>query len=269
MIGVANRPDGYGADDELILSTFANQVAVAIENARLYERQREMIASLQQLHERLGDAERKQLLARERDRIAGRLHDQIGQEVFSIGLGINSLLERDDIDSGATEQLRAMREVAVDTAKEVRNAIFALAGTGHGNDDLVSGVRSLLQDFEERSGLQTHLVVSGFIPGRLEQLQDMLTAMIGEALTNVERHAGARMVLVSLRYEDDHLELVVQDDGVGIPDLILSSYTDSYLHFGLRNMRRQIADIDGTFDVTNGEETGTIVRVSVPVSERT
>ena len=120
------------------------------------------------------------MLARERDRIAGRLHDQIEQEFFSIGLGINSLLENEDVDPVAAEQLRAIRRRAIATADEVRSMIFALAVPGHGNGDLVSGVRSLLRDLEHRSDLQTHLVVSGLVPSRLEQLQDVLIAVVDD-----------------------------------------------------------------------------------------
>jgi GAF domain-containing protein len=65
MIGVANKPGGYGPEDERLLSTFAAQVAVAVDNARLYESQRRMIAELQELHQRLTEAERAQLLGRE------------------------------------------------------------------------------------------------------------------------------------------------------------------------------------------------------------
>jgi len=70
MVGVANKEDGYGSHEERFLSTFANQVAVAIDNARLYQQQREMIARLQQLHEHLSHAEREQLLSLERERLA-------------------------------------------------------------------------------------------------------------------------------------------------------------------------------------------------------
>jgi DNA-binding NarL/FixJ family response regulator len=70
MIGVANNQNGYGAEDERLLSTFANQVAVAIDNAMLHERQQEMIARLQQLHHHLSEAEREQLVALERERTA-------------------------------------------------------------------------------------------------------------------------------------------------------------------------------------------------------
>jgi DNA-binding CsgD family transcriptional regulator len=70
MIGVANKRKGYGPDDERLLSTFANQVAVAIDNAGLYQHQQEMIVRLQQLHEHLSKAERDELVALERERIA-------------------------------------------------------------------------------------------------------------------------------------------------------------------------------------------------------
>jgi DNA-binding CsgD family transcriptional regulator len=70
MIGVANNEKGYATDDERLLSTFANQVAVAIDNAMLHQRDREMIAKLQQLHQHMSEAEREQLLALEREQTA-------------------------------------------------------------------------------------------------------------------------------------------------------------------------------------------------------
>jgi GAF domain-containing protein len=69
MVGVANKHKGYKPEDERLLSTFANQVAVAIDNARLYERQRQMIVRLQQLHEHMSQAERDQIAALERERM--------------------------------------------------------------------------------------------------------------------------------------------------------------------------------------------------------
>ncbi|HWE12901.1 MAG TPA: GAF domain-containing protein [Solirubrobacteraceae bacterium] len=70
MIGVANKEAGYGPEDQRLLSTFANQVALAIDNAMLHQRDREMITRLQQLHHHLTEAEREQLVALERERTA-------------------------------------------------------------------------------------------------------------------------------------------------------------------------------------------------------
>ena len=64
MIGVANKASGYASEDERLLQTFANQVAVAIDNARLYQHQQTMIDRLQNLNDRLNEAEREKVLAR-------------------------------------------------------------------------------------------------------------------------------------------------------------------------------------------------------------
>lgn len=264
MIGVANKGDGYAADDERILTTLANQVAVAIENSRLYERQREMIDSLRELHGRLSHAERAQLLVRERQRIAARLHDQIEQQIFSIGLGINVLLDGGVFDPQTEARLRAVRRLAVETADEIRKVVFALAVPGHAEGSLVSDVRSLLRDVERRSDLKAHLVVSGNPPAEPEGRQDVLHAVITEAMNNVERHAQAKLVLVSIRYEADRTDVIIQDDGLGVPRIVLNSFHDSYLHFGLRHMRQQIIDLGGIFEIVNEEDGGTIIRISLP-----
>src|SRR6202171_5740051 len=92
MIGVANKPTAYTADEERLLSTFANQVAVAIENARLYQHQRQMIGEQEKLHRDLSMAEREQVLREERERIAAELHDRIEQAIFTLGLKVNEIL---------------------------------------------------------------------------------------------------------------------------------------------------------------------------------
>ena len=268
MIGVANKPGGYVADDERLLSTFANQVAVAIDNARLYERQREMIEGLEQLHRRIDEAERSQVLAQERDRIAAGLHDLIEQGIFTIGLQLSSLLEG-DVDPAIATRLHDVRQLAGRTAESVREVIFALARPGQENGDLTGSLRRLLREASRAHGLETDLVVSGEPPPAVSAVTHTVYAVVREALANVARHAQARMVLVSLRHAAGHLDVVVQDDGVGAPDLVLQSYRESHLHFGLRHMREQIVGLGGDFDVANGEESGLVVRVGVPVGDRT
>jgi signal transduction histidine kinase len=267
MIGVANNPGGYVADDERLLSTFANQVAVAIDNARLYERQREMIEGLEQLHRRLDEAERSQVLAQERDRIAAALHDLIEQGIFTIGLQLSSLLEG-EVEPATAARLQDLRQLAGRTAESVREVIFALARPSHDTTNLTASVRRLLREASQAHGLETDLVVSGEPTAAVAAMAHTLNAVIKEALANVTRHAHARMVLVSVRYAPDHVDVVIQDDGVGAPEMVLHSYRESLLHFGLRHMREQIVERGGDFHVANGEESGLTVRLSVPFAER-
>lgn len=264
MSGVANKPGGYDAGDERLLATFANQVAVAIDNARLYERQREMIDGLQQLHARLDDLERERLLAQERARIASGLHDHIGQSIFGIGLKLNSLLEK-SLDPPVAQTVREVRDLTIECADELRQVVFHLADRNRKDGDLGAAIGSLLRELERAHGLDVDLSVSG-VPGpRVEAVADLLLSVINEALGNVVKHADASRVHVSLRHGPDHVDLAIQDDGAGAPDTTLESYQDSYLHYGLRTLRRRVEEAGGTFEVRNGEEGGLTLRVHLPL----
>ena len=265
MIGVANKLSGYTADEERLLSTFANQVAVAIENARLYEDQRRMIDELAELHRNLSQAERDQVLREERERIAAELHDRIEQAIFTLGLKVNSILEREPVTEPIATGLGEVRQLAVHTSEAVREAIFALSLPRPAASGLLSELRRLVSEAGKSEELEADLVVSGK-PLRLSpESEQTLYILAREALANVVRHARARRVLVSLRYSDDNVDLVIQDDGAGASEQILKHYQESGTHFGMKRSRRQVEDLGGTFVVHNGEESGLAIRVRIPV----
>jgi signal transduction histidine kinase len=265
MIGVANKPSGYTTDEERLLSTFANQVAVAIENARLYEDQQRMIAELAELHRHLSQAERDQVLGEERQRIAAELHDRIEQAIFTLGLKVNSILEKEHVNEPIATGLGEVRQLAVHTAEAVREAIFALSLPRPAASGLLAELRRLVREVGKSEDLEADLVVSGK-PLRLSpKSEQTLYTLTREALANVVRHARARRVLVSLRYSDDKVDLVIQDDGAGASDQVLKHYQESGTHFGMKRSRRQVEDLGGTFEVHNGEESGLAIRVRIPV----
>ncbi|HVC77112.1 MAG TPA: GAF domain-containing protein [Candidatus Micrarchaeaceae archaeon] len=117
MIGVANHRAGYSEDDGRLLSTFANQAAVAIENARLIESHRELIEKLRAVNRELDEAEREQALQRERQRIAEELGGELERAVFEIGQRINSVLASSQLDAQNTVQLCRARSIAAKTAE--------------------------------------------------------------------------------------------------------------------------------------------------------
>src|SRR5712692_7757308 len=265
MVGVANKPSGYTTDEERLLSTFANQVAVAIENARLYEDQRRMIDELAELHRNLSNAEREKVLREERERIAAELHDRIEQAIFTLGLKVNAIMEREPVAEPIASDLGEVRQLAVHTSEAVREAIFALSLPRPAANGLLSDLRRLVREAAKSDELEADLVVSGN-PLRLStESEQTLYVLAREALANVVRHAQAKRVLVSLRYSDDHVDLVIQDDGAGASEQILNHYQDSGTHFGMKRSRRQVEELGGTFEVRNGEESGLAVRVRIPV----
>ncbi len=265
MIGVANKPADYTTDEERLLSTFANQVAVAIENARLYQDQRQMIDELELLHRDLSLAEREQVLRQERERIAAELHDRIEQAIFTLGLKVNEILEREKVTEPIAAGLGDVRQLAIHTSEAVREAIFALSLPRPAAGGLLFELRRLVREAGKAHELEADLVVSGE-PLRLSaESEQTLYVLAREALANVVRHARARRVLVSLRYSGDHVDLVIQDDGVGASEQILNHYQESGTHFGMKRSRRQVEDLGGSFDVGNGEESGLAIRVRLPV----
>jgi signal transduction histidine kinase len=222
-------------------------------------------AEPQQLYERLSEAELR-LLARERERIAGELHDRIEQEIFTIGVRLNALLEDHSLNDVVTEQLRGLRELSVKAADEVRRVIFALTGPEQNGADLTDRLRLPLAELERSSGIHAHLFVFGTPSPDDAVIHNVVSLVVNEAVTNVRKHADARTVLVSLRHEPDRLDLVVQDDGVGAPEILLRTFHDSQLHFGLRHIRQLVIDRCGSFEVSNGEEAGLVIRVSLPLT---
>ena len=265
MIGVANKPSAYTADEERLLSTFANQVAVAIENARLYQGQRKMIDELEQLHRDLSLAEREQVLRQERERIAAELHDRIEQAIFTLGLKVNEILEREKVTEPVANGLGDVKQLAIHTSEAVREAIFALSLPRPAAGRLLSELRRLVRQAGKSEELEADLVVSGEPLPLSAESEQTLYVLAREALVNVVRHARAHRVLVSLRYSGDQVDLVIQDDGVGASDQILKHYQESGTHFGMKRSRRQVEELGGTFDVGNGEESGLAIRVRLPV----
>ena len=182
-----------------------------------------------------------------------------------LGLKVNAILEREPVAEPIASDLGEVRQLAVHTSEAVREAIFALSLPRPAASGLLFEMRRLVRELGQSEDLEADLVVSGK-PLRLGgQAEQTLYILAREALANVVRHARARRVLVSLRYSDHHVDLVIQDDGAGASDQILQHYQESGTHFGMKRSRRQVEDLGGTFDVRNGEESGLAIRVRIPV----
>lgn len=268
MVGVANRPGGYTEEQERLLSIFANQVAVAIRNARLYEEQRAMIARLESLRGQLDVAERERLLEDERGRIARALHDRVEQTFFSIGLTAGAAIEQPG-QAAAHGTLAVVRSLAADGAEQMREAIFALSRAEVEDRSLVEGLWKRVRELRARTRLEADLVLAGEERRVPPPVAETLHAVAREALANVEQHARATAVVMSLRFGGRTITLVVQDDGVGAPPLLLRSLESSATHFGLRSLRERVRRLGGTFSVRPGDDGGLVVRARLPVRDAT
>jgi signal transduction histidine kinase len=197
---------------------------------------------------------------RERRRLARALHDEFGQRLFGIGLAAQ--LARASASAGRPDLLTHLSGLE----QQIAGASGALRATLRSLDQpesrpgvVVVKLREDVAAFAARTGVPAHLLVVGE-PGPLDPTrEDLLVRAAQEGLRNVERHAGAREVVVTVAFEGDAVALVVQDDGVGAP----TSVTGNGLGLGM--VREEIARLGGEIRLVKGEDYGCTMRARLPL----
>jgi signal transduction histidine kinase len=223
-------------DEELVIG-LAAAAGVAIENARLHLRVRELA------------------LLEDRERIARDLHDTVIQRLFATGLrlqGAARLAERPEVSDRI---LQAVDDLDL-TVKHIRTAIFGLEASRRGNDGLRQRVLSLARESAGALGFEPHILFDGPLDTVAEDRASELLAVLREALTNVARHAGAGRVDVELIADGD-LVLRVIDDGRGLGARRPGGK-------GLANMEARAARLGGSVLIKPGVESGSLVEWRVP-----
>jgi signal transduction histidine kinase len=148
----------------------------------------------------------------------------------------------------------------------MREAIFALTHAESLERGLARTLWQVVRAFRERTGLDADLVLVGKEPRLSRETAETLLGVTREGLANVEQHAHATSVVVSLRTSQTGVTLAIHDDGAGAPALVLRSIGSSATHFGLRGVQERIRELGGTFTVRRGEDGGFVLRVRVPRS---
>ncbi|MFF3955273.1 GAF domain-containing protein [Streptomyces sp. NPDC001890] len=238
---VRERPAFTGAEAALLLA-FAGQAALAME-----------------LTERRDSAEQIALLE-ERDRIARDLHDLAIQRLFATGMTLQSVVRLVEQPQASERLLRAVDDLD-ETIKIIRSTIFALrAGdSGRAGQGLRARTAATVEQAARTLGFQPSLRMGGLIDtdvpaGTAEQV----VAVLGEALSNVTRHARATAVDISLMVGEGEVNLVVSDNGVGMP-------AHSGSRSGLDNLARRAEKLGGGMSVGESAQGGTRLSWRVPL----
>lgn len=205
------------------------------------------------------EAEQKLVLLEDRDRIARDLHDHVIQELFAIGLSLQSVAASLDPNSRLGERLQRRVEDIDRTIRRIRTSIFALRGPF---DGAAGGVRQAVMevtsDLTATLGYPPHVSFAGQLDFSDDpELVDDITAVVREALTNVAKHARARQTSVDVTLAAGELTVTVIDDGTGVRNSGRSSGTANLL---TRAERR-----GGKFTLTPANAGGTIATWKVPV----
>ncbi|MEU3049855.1 MULTISPECIES: GAF domain-containing sensor histidine kinase [unclassified Streptomyces] len=234
---------GFTEEDEELLGILAQHAAIALTNARLYERSRELT------------------IAEERSRLAHELHDAVSQKLFSLRLTAQAaaaLVDRDP--ARAKEELHQVAELAAEAADELRAAVVELRPAALDEDGLVNTLRTQVQVLD-----RAHSARVTFDAGRIRALpaaqEEALLRVAQEALHNALRHSGAGRVDVALARRGRGAVLSVHDDGRGFDP---GAVRRAGRHLGLVSMRDRAGGVGGALTVESAPGEGTTIEMEVP-----
>ncbi|MFI9176185.1 GAF domain-containing sensor histidine kinase [Streptomyces lincolnensis] len=234
---------GFTEDDEELLAILAQHAAIALTNARLYERSRELT------------------IAEERSRLAHELHDAVSQKLFSLRLTAQAaaaLVDRDP--SRAKGELQQVAALAAEAADELRAAVVELRPAALDEDGLVATLRTQIQVLDRAHTARVTFAACGVraLPAAQEEAA---LRVAQEALHNALRHSGAEHVDVTLDRRGGGAVLRVTDDGSGFDP---QGIRRAGRHLGLVSMRDRTNGVGGTLTVESAPGKGTTIEMEVP-----
>jgi signal transduction histidine kinase len=239
-------PDARFTDNDLRLAeTFGSRASVAVDLSQRIAR----------------DAFRRVVEAQEleRRRLARELHDETGQALTSILLGLKSLEDRLGVDD-AREAVADLRELVVATLQDVRRLAVELRPKVLDDFGLVPALERLAESFADQTEIEVRFE-TGLGDERLApEAETALYRIVQESLTNVVKHAHARVVSIVLARKSNAVALVIEDDGQGFDPAGTREGG-----FGLEGMRERIGLLEGRLQVESRAGAGTTIVAEVPL----
>jgi signal transduction histidine kinase len=258
VLQVLNKKPGkyFTPEDQEILTTFAAQSAVAIENARLYQ-------SLREEHDRLIAVEEdvRRGLARE-------LHDGPAQMLAAIIMSANFVqqaIAHESIEHAVAE-LDEMLPVAEKALRQVRTLLFDLRPVILETQGLVPALESYARRLRDAEDMNVVLNAEGEF-GRLSHNAEVAVFLIvQEAINNVKKHARASRIDIDVAPEDGELVVVIRDDGVGFNTKDVSDGYDERGSLGMLNMQERAEIVGGSLTVSSQTGQGTTITMRLPLA---
>ena len=241
----SNKSVPFTKEDQKILEMFATQAAIAIDNAKLY-RQIQQLAILE-----------------ERQRFGMDLHDGVIQSIYAVGLMLEDIQRRMDVDIPGSKEGISTAIRSLNTAiSDIRNYILDLRPQHFQGRNILQGIEELARALRANTFMNVHVDIKKVDPSVLSPERTVEILHIAqEALSNVQKHAHASDVDIIVEMFDKELRLNIQDNGVSIkPGELMGSNGN-----GLTNMRERTAALDGEIVIAPREVGGTEVSLSVPI----
>lgn len=261
LVGALNvftigAPRAFSEDELALLQGLADQAALAITNARLFEQVRAGRERLELLSHKL-----VQVQETERRHIARELHDEAGQALTSLIVGLRLLESEARRPKAVLARVRELRSTTDGVLENLHRLAMDLRPASLDHLGLEAALRQYIESVADQKNIAIQLEAVGFQEARLTSaVETGLYRILQEGLTNAVRHSQATQVSVLLQRDDDQVTAIVKDNGIGF-DHAAASHNG---HLGLAGMRERAEMIGGTLKVESVLGVGTTLTVEVP-----
>lgn len=253
------EPHDFSQDKVDLLTAIAHQIAVGIENARLYAE----LAHREQLR---GELLQKVITAQEeeRKRIARDLHDDTSQALTALIYSLETL-ESTCPSAETRASLSLLRQRATQILDGVHKIIYDLRPSMLDHLGLFAALRWYAETRLQPLGVRLHVEERGDLHRLPPQTETALFRVVQEAINNIAKHAGARNVRLTFYSQDGILGIDVEDDGIGFNVSEVTRSADQYRGLGLVGMQERVGLLGGNITITSVQGLGTQVSIRVPL----
>lgn len=220
--------------------------------------------STQKLQRQLAVMRQQEALEKERARIARDIHDQVGASLTQLAL-LGELVET---DKDSPVEVESHAQQICQSARETTRALDEIVWTVNPQNDTLEGLVNYIcknaQDYLAVAGVRYRFDVPSEVPAIPipPDVRHNVFLASKEAVTNVVRHAKATSAWVRMKLENNLFTVEIEDNGRGVADLDINA---PRTRNGLKNMRKRMEDVGGTFSLTPGTEGGALAKFTVPL----
>jgi signal transduction histidine kinase len=251
VLGMASRQEQVFAEAEAeLLQAIGDQIAIAVVNARLYRRSREVA------------------ILEERNRVAREIHDTLAQGFTGILVQLQAA-ERLSLKhpEKARQSLQEAHDLARESLQEARRSVLNLRPTVLENLPLDQAIARQVQRFGSEHRLKANFILEGYPSPLNPEAEQHLYRIAQEGLTNVSRHAQAKRVIVVLSYTPQAVTLTIRDDGVGLngqAEHALQASGNGAHGFGLVSIQQRVGLMQGQVMFSTPDSGGAEIKVVIP-----
>lgn len=205
----------------------------------------------------------------ERKRLSRELHDQIGQDLVAISLGLLSLKKKIEIESEAFTQLNQVQEIVAHLDQRIHDFAWELRPLFLDDLGLRVALLTLIEQWAKRNRIKA--TFHSINLDRLNLTEDIecgIYRIVQESLTNIAKHSRANSVNVTIKLRSGLLHIKIKDNGQGFDFTAVQNSLNGFRKFGILGMSERADLMGGVINIESIKDCGTTIKISIPVTSK-